>query len=168
MEQPLTTSIWPSKVINVLIWRLSHQSWTIKPRSQSLLATRIPVLSGLPDSGFWNLLPKCVNEHWATDAQIIQNGTRRISKKSSEYAAYQRKHNSLVDWNLQRSSGRQGLEDSHGDVVHLLSRLYRNKCIKGKVGENIRFIKRIFKGSMKSICLFFCLCCELRFGMLVS
>lgn len=69
----------------------------------------------------WNLLPKCVNERLTLES--LKTGLGEFLRSYPDTPPTKGhtavNSNSLVDWNLQRSSGRQGLEDSHGDVVHL-------------------------------------------------
>ena len=90
-------------------------------KAQTSVASHYHNSFGVRATRLWNLLPKFVNELDTLDS--FKAGLGDFLGKYPDtpptkgYTAVN--SNSLVDWNIQRSPGHQGLEDSHADVVHL-------------------------------------------------
>ena len=91
------------------------------PRAQNSVASHYHNSFGIKAARLWNLLPKSANETTTLESFKVALGkfldTFPDTPPSRGYTAVN--SNSLVEWNLQRSPGYRGLEDSHVDVVHL-------------------------------------------------
>lgn len=90
-------------------------------KAQSSVATHYHNSFGVKATRLWNLLPKRVNESTSLDSLKVGLGEFLSSFPDTPptrgYTAVN--NNSLLEWNLQRSSGHEGLVDSHVDVLHM-------------------------------------------------